>query len=107
MTQQLILRGAGTALVTPFRHSGEVDEAALRRLVNWQIEQGIHFLVPCGSTGEAATLTLIEHRRVIEITVEEARGRVPVVAGAGSNDTVKAIELSKIGVAAGATHLLH
>lgn len=107
MAQQTVLRGAGTALVTPFRHSGEVDEVALRRLVNWQIEQGIHFLVPCGSTGEAATMTLIEHRRVIEITVEEARGRVPVVAGAGSNDTAKAIELSKIAAMAGATHLLH
>lgn len=101
------LRGAGTALVTPFKRDGSLDERALRGLVNWQIEQGIHFLVPCGSTGEAATMTPEEHRRVVEITVEEVNSRVPVVAGAGSNDTRKAIELSRAMQAAGATHLLH
>jgi 4-hydroxy-tetrahydrodipicolinate synthase len=101
------LRGAGTALVTPFRHDGEIDEPALRRLISWQIEQGIHYLVPCGSTGEAMTLTMAEHQRVVEITVDEVSGRVPVVAGAGSNDTAKAIELSKQMTSAGATHLLH
>ena len=104
---QTAIRGAGTALITPFRHNGEIDEAALRRFIAWQIEQGIHYLVPCGSTGEAMTLTLAEQRRVVEITVEEAAGRVPVIAGAGSNDTAKAIEFSKIMTAAGATHLLH
>jgi 4-hydroxy-tetrahydrodipicolinate synthase len=101
------LRGCGTALVTPFAPDGSVDEKALRALVDWQIEEGIHFLVPCGSTGEAATMTLDEHRRVVEITVEQARGRVPIVAGAGSNDTKKAIALSKMMQDAGATHLLH
>jgi 4-hydroxy-tetrahydrodipicolinate synthase len=101
------LTGCGTALVTPFTTSGEVDEPALRRLVDWQIAEGVHFLVPCGSTGEAATLTPSEQRRVVEITVEVAEGRVPVVAGAGSNDTAKAITLSREMQAAGASHLLH
>ena len=101
------LAGCGTALVTPFKENGEVDETALRAFVKWQIDEGVHFLVPCGSTGEAATMSLEEHRRVVEITVEEANGRVPVVAGAGSNDTQKAIALSKEMRDAGATHLLH
>ena len=101
------LTGCGTALVTPFTRSGEVDEPALRRLVEWQIADGVHFLVPCGSTGEAVTLTTAEHRRVVEITVEVAEGRVPIVAGAGSNDTARAIALSREMSAAGATHLLH
>src|SRR3954469_13903383 len=101
------LSGCGTALVTPFKKDGALDEGALRKLVNWQIEQGIHFLVPCGSTGEAATMTPAEHRRVVEITVEQARGRVAIVAGAGSNDTARAVALSKEMKAAGATHLLH
>ena len=101
------LTGCGTALVTPFTRSGEVDEPALRRLVEWQIAEGVHFLVPCGSTGEAATLTPAEHRRVVEITVEVANGRIPIVAGAGSNDTARAIALSHEMRAAGATHLLH
>ena len=79
--------GCGTALATPFASSGAIDETALRRFVDWQIDEGIDFLVPCGSTGEAATMSLAEHRRVVEIVVEQARGRVPVVAGAGSNDT--------------------
>ena len=89
------LRGCGTALVTPFTRAGEVDEAALRRFVQWQLAEGVHFVVPCGSTGEAATLTAAEHRRVVEIVVEEVAGRVPVVAGAGSNDTQRAIALSR------------
>lgn len=101
------LSGCGTALVTPFTARGEVDEPALRRLVEWQITEGVHFLVPCGSTGEAATLTMAEHRRVVEITVEVTEGRVPVVAGAGTNDTARAIALSREMQAAGATHLLH
>ena len=101
------LRGCGTALVTPFSADGGVDEQALRTLVDWQIAEGIHFLVPCGSTGEAVTLTPAEHRRVVEITVEQAKGRVPIIAGAGSNDTAKAVALSKEMKAAGATHLLH
>ncbi len=101
------LTGCGTALVTPFTTKGAIDEAALRALVDWQIEEGIHFLVPCGSTGEAATMTLDEHRRTVEIVVEQARGRVPIVAGAGSNDTQKAIALSTMMRDVGATHLLH
>ena len=99
--------GCGTALVTPFRSGGSVDEPALRDLVDWQIDEGIHFLVPCGSTGEAATMTAVEHRRVVEIVVDQARKRVPVVAGAGSNDTRKAIDMSREMKAAGADMLLH
>jgi len=101
------LKGCGTALVTPFNDDSSIDEAALRDLVDWQIEEGIHFLVPCGSTGEAATMTIEEHRHVVELVVDQARGRVPIVAGAGSNDTARAIALSKEMQAAGATHLLH
>jgi 4-hydroxy-tetrahydrodipicolinate synthase len=101
------LSGCGTALVTPFTRSGAVDERALRALVEWQIAEGVHFLVPCGSTGEAATMTPEEQRRVIEIVVETANKRVPIVAGAASNDTQRAIALSKAAQAAGATHLLH
>src|SRR5512139_1021490 len=101
------LTGCGTALVTPFRSDGQVDDGALRRFVEWQVAEGIHFVVPCGSTGEAATMTASEHRRVVEITVEAVAGRVPVVAGAGSNDTARAIAMSKEMKAAGATHLLH
>lgn len=101
------LSGCGTALVTPFTRSGAVDERALRALVDWQIAEGVHFLVPCGSTGEAATMTPEEQRRVIEIVVETANKRVPIVAGAASNDTQRAIMLSRAAQAAGATHLLH
>src|ERR1700694_329353 len=101
------LSGCGTALVTPFAQSGEVDERSLRAFVEWQITSGVHFVVPCGSTGEAATMTIAEHRRVVEITVEQTAGRVPVVAGAASNDTKKAIALSREMGSAGATHLLH
>lgn len=93
--------------MTPFTESGEIDEQSLRSLVEWQITSGVHFVVPCGSTGEAATMTVAEHRRVVEITVDQTAGRVPVVAGAASNDTRKAISLSREMEAAGATHLLH
>jgi 4-hydroxy-tetrahydrodipicolinate synthase len=102
-----MLKGCGTALVTPFTAGGDIDEPSLRALIDWQIAEGIHFLVPCGSTGEAVTMTPQEHRRVVEITIEQVNGRVPVVAGAGSNDTAKAVALSKEMKAAGATHLLH
>ena len=101
------LTGCGTALVTPWTRDGSLDEPALRALVEWQIEQGVHMLVPCGSTGEAATMSPAEHRRVVEITVEQTKGRVPVIAGAGSNDTAKAVAMSREMKAAGATHLLH
>jgi 4-hydroxy-tetrahydrodipicolinate synthase len=106
MTSQR-LTGCGTALVTPFNADGSVDEGALSALVDWQIEEGIHFLVPCGSTGEAATMTTDEHRRVVEVVVNQAKGRVPICAGAGSNDTQKAIALSTAMRDVGATHLLH
>lgn len=101
------LTGCGTALVTPFTRSGDVDEARLRALVDWQVAEGVHFLVPCGSTGEAATMSAEEHARVVEITVDQVAGRVPVVAGAGANDTKKAIALSRAMRDLGATHLLH
>lgn len=96
-----MFRGVLTALVTPFR-DGEVDEPALRDIVEWQIEAGVDGLVPCGSTGEAATLSHPEHRRVVEIVVEAARGRVPVVAGTGSNNTREAVELTEHARDAGA-----
>jgi len=102
-----LLRGCGTALITPFTTAGDVDEPALRALVEWQIGEGIDFLVPCGSTGEAATLDQQEHLRVVAITAEVSAGRVLVIGGAASNDTKKAIALSKLVLEAGATHLLH
>src|ERR1035438_9471804 len=85
------LRGCGTALVTPFLNDGSLDEKALRALVAWQIECGIDFLVPCGTTGETPTLSHAEWRRVIEITIEPAAGRVPIVAGATSYCTAEAV----------------
>jgi len=87
--------GCGTALVTPFRTDGSLDEPALRRLVRRQIESGIDFLVPCGTTGESPTLTRAEHLRVVEITLEEAKGKVPVAGGAGGYNTAEVIELAK------------
>ena len=95
------LRGAFTALSTPFK-DGQVDEATYRDFIEWQIEQGINGLVPCGTTGEAATMSHEEQGRVIRICVEQAKGRVPVVAGAGSNSTHEAIELTKMAKEAGA-----
>ncbi|HET7083549.1 MAG TPA: 4-hydroxy-tetrahydrodipicolinate synthase [Rhizomicrobium sp.] len=88
------IKGSITALVTPFQ-GGKVDEAAFRKLINWQIAEGTQGLVPCGTTGESPTLSHEEHNRVIEICVEEARGRVPVIAGAGSNSTEEAIALTR------------
>jgi 4-hydroxy-tetrahydrodipicolinate synthase len=89
------LRGCGTALVTPFREDGPVDDTALRNLVAWQVESGIDFLVPCGTTGETPTLTHEEWLRVIDTTIEVAAGRVPIVAGATSNSTHDAVEKAK------------
>jgi 4-hydroxy-tetrahydrodipicolinate synthase len=86
--------GCGTALVTPFRQDQSLDEATLRALVRRQIEAGINFLVPCGTTGESPTLTRAEHLRVVEITLEEAKGKVPVLAGAGGYNTREVIELA-------------
>jgi 4-hydroxy-tetrahydrodipicolinate synthase len=87
--------GCGTALVTPFRNDFSLDEDALRRLVRRQIEAGIDFLVPCGTTGENPTLTREEHLRVVEITLEEANGQTPVLAGAGGYNTAEVIELAR------------
>jgi 4-hydroxy-tetrahydrodipicolinate synthase len=89
------LRGCGTALVTPFHQDGSIDEAALRSLVAWQVESGIDFLVPCGTTGETPTLTHDEWLRVIDITIEVVAGRVPIMAGATSNSTYDAVEKAK------------
>jgi len=95
------LKGCGTALVTPFRPDGRLDEEALASLVEWQVQAGIQFLVPCGTTGESVTLEHDEYLAVVRITVEVSGSRVPVVAGAGGNDTAKIIrlvaELEKLG----------
>jgi len=89
------LRGCGTALVTPFHQDGSLDEPAFTNLVNWQIESGINFLVPCGTTGETPTLSHDEWLRVIDLTIETAAGRVPIVAGATSNSTRDAVARAK------------
>jgi 4-hydroxy-tetrahydrodipicolinate synthase len=87
--------GTGTALVTPFRHDGSLDEPTLRALIKRQIDAGIDFLVPCGTTGESPTLTHEEHLRVVEIAVELAKGRIPVLAGAGGYNTAEVIALAR------------
>ncbi len=99
-------QGCGTALVTPFADSGEVDLDALRSLVEWQIADGIDFLVPCGSTGEAQTLDEAERERVVALVVEVAAGRVPVMAGATSNDTARAVSETRRMCALGVDYIL-
>src|SRR5438132_2201730 len=89
------LRGCGTALVTPFNEDRTIDDARLRALVEWQIGEGIDFLVPCGTTGESATLSDDEMMRVAEIVLQTAQGRVQVVAGAGGNNTAHVIHLAR------------
>ena len=101
-----MFRGSLPALVTLFRDEA-LDESGYRTFVAWQIDQGSHGLVPAGTTGESATLTTDEHRRVIEICVETAAGRVPVIAGCGSNDTAHAIALTRAAKEAGADAALH
>jgi 4-hydroxy-tetrahydrodipicolinate synthase len=98
--------GVGTALITPFTKDGDVDEAAVKRLARRQIEAGVHFLVPCGTTGETPTLSEAEKRRVVELVVEEAAGRVPVMAGAGGYDTREVVHAAKEMAGAGASGLL-
>jgi 4-hydroxy-tetrahydrodipicolinate synthase len=100
------LHGCGTALVTPFTEDGSVDFAGLRALVDWQIVEGIDFLVACGSTGEAQTLSDSEREQVVAATVEAANGRVPVMAGATSNDTARAVDESRRMCQLGADYLL-
>ncbi|MGZ5937156.1 MAG: 4-hydroxy-tetrahydrodipicolinate synthase [Rhizomicrobium sp.] len=99
------IKGSIPALITPMQ-GGKVDEAAFRKLVSWQIAEGSHGLVPCGTTGESPTLSHEEHMRVVEICVEEANGRVPVIAGAGSNSTAEAIMLSRHAKKVGADAVL-
>ena len=91
------LRGALTAIITPFDESGSVDVGALERLARWQVERGIHGLVPCGTTGEGATLDDAERTQVIGTVVRAVDGRVPVVAGCGSNDTAKTVSAAEGG----------
>ena len=98
--------GVGTALITPFTSSGAVDEAAVRKLARRQIDGGVHFLVPCGTTGEVPTLSHDERRRIVELVLEEAAGQVPVLAGAGGYDTREVIESAKQMAALGAQGLL-
>lgn len=97
--------GVFTAMVTPFADAG-IDEGALARFVEWQVGEGVHGLVPCGTTGESPTLSHEEHKRVIEITVQTVNGRIPVMAGTGSNSTAEAIDLSRHAEKAGANALL-
>ena len=87
--------GVGTALITPFTKDGSLDEPAVKRLARRQIDGGVHFLSPCGTTGEAPTLSHRDKLRVVELVVEEAKGRVPVLAGAGGYDTREVIELAR------------
>jgi 4-hydroxy-tetrahydrodipicolinate synthase len=99
------VKGSITALVTPFK-DGKVDVRAYKKLVEWQIDQGTHGLVPCGTTGESPTLSHDEHKQVVELCIEAAAGRVPVIAGTGSNSTAEAIELTRHAKAAGADGVL-
>jgi len=101
-----MFRGVGTALVTPFKSDGAFDEGAFGRFVDWQIEEGVNFLVPCGTTGENPALSADEHRRVVELTVQHAKGRVPVLAGAGNNNTQRAVELAELAIDLGADGIL-
>jgi 4-hydroxy-tetrahydrodipicolinate synthase len=98
-------RGSITALITPFK-DGKVDARAYKKLVEWQIDQGTHGLVPCGTTGESPTLSHDEHKQVVELCIEGAAGRVPVIAGTGSNSTAEAVELTRHAKAAGADGVL-
>ena len=95
MKKETIFKGVATALVTPMTETGAVDYEAFGRLINWQIEQGINALVVCGTTGESSTLTDEEHREVLEFALKVNAGRVPMIAGTGSNDAAYAIELTK------------
>ena len=100
------IKGSITALITPFK-DGKVDEAAFRALIAWQIAEGTSGLVPCGTTGESPTLSHDEHNRVIEICVDEVKGRVPVIAGAGSNSTEEAIMRTRHAKEVGCDAVLH
>ena len=101
-----MFKGSLVALITPMRSDGSIDEKAYAELVDWQIKEGTHALVPVGTTGESPTLSHDEHKRVVEICIDVAKGRVPVIAGAGSNSTEEAIELTRHAKEAGATAAL-
>jgi len=101
-----MFRGSIVALVTPFDPKGAVDERRLAELVEWHVAEGTHGIAPCGTTGEAATLTPAEHGRVVEVAVEAAAGRIPVIAGTGSNATAEALEFTRHAKAAGAAGAL-
>ena len=100
-----MFKGSITALITPFENGG-IDEKAFQNLVNWQIQRGTHGLVPVGTTGESPTLSHEEHERVVALCIEAAAGRVPVIAGAGSNSTAEAVSLAKHAEKAGADAVL-
>jgi 4-hydroxy-tetrahydrodipicolinate synthase len=101
-----MFRGSFVALLTPMRHDGSLDEAAMEKFVDWQIREGTHGVVPVGTTGESPTLSHHEHKRVVEITVATAKGRVPVIAGAGSNSTAEAIDFARHAKSVGADAVL-
>ena len=100
------LQGCGPALITPFNEDKSLDLAALKKLVDFQLDNGVDFIVPCGTTGESATLSFEEHMQVVETTIQQVNGRVPVIAGAGSNNTQHVIEMAKAVVALGADGIL-
>src|SRR5215510_3255217 len=100
------LQGTGTAMITPFKSDGSVDEKALRRFVDFQIDGGVDMLLPCGTTGEGATLDERETDRVVEIVIEQSKRRVPVIVGAGSNSTAKAVQMTKRAAKLGADGVL-
>lgn len=105
MTSKPIFRGVATALITPLTASG-VDYPALGRLIDWQISEGVNALVIAGTTGEGSTLTDEEHRKILRYSVEHAAGRIPIIAGTGSNDTAYAISLTKYACEVGCDALL-
>ena len=105
MEKRAKFHGSMPALVTPFK-DGKIDEQAYRALIDWQINSGSHGLVPVGTTGESPTLTHEEHRNAVDICIDEARGRVPVIAGAGSNNTAEAIDLARHAEQSGADAVL-
>jgi len=102
MSKKIVFRGCYVAIVTPFKADGSLDEAGLRSNVDFLIANGVAGIVPCGTTGESATLSWDEHKRVVEVVIEQAAGRVQVVAGAGSNNTIEAVEATKFAKQAGA-----
>ena len=100
-----MFKGSITALITPFR-DGQIDETAFQDLVEWQIQQGVHGLVPCGTTGESPSLTHDEHERIVDLCIEVSDKRVPVIAGTGSNSTAEAVSLTQHAASSGATAAL-